>query len=211
MRSLKKDMTNDNKVEAAKLAGTKNDVERADKLRRAIEKLASLIDDKEVEYSAMEEEIKQIGEKNKEFYEKATKVNEIINRADTIEQKKKWAEENIRSLCENLVELKGQSVSFRLDRCQGLMGEADESTDTDEELKDKIDNYERDLSKANGRKHELQEQYSEARDALTQQESRRSQCQRTIGILIAATEVCGVYPFGLQLVADWDRVRRTAL
>lgn len=58
----------------------------------------------------LNEEIEQLTVSNKDFYDKAVKFRETLQKAETLEEKRKLHEENMTNLKATMTELKGESV-----------------------------------------------------------------------------------------------------
>lgn len=78
-----------------------------DKLRDKTSKLQGSLADKEEKLEVLNEEIEQLTVANKDFYDKAVKFRETLQKAETLEEKRKLHEENMRNLKATMTELKG--------------------------------------------------------------------------------------------------------
>lgn len=74
-------------------------------LQASIDKLASNMDLKSLEYTKLDERIIKLAGENKEFYEKALKYKEILNRHETLSQQKENRQMMVSDLLEEIEEM----------------------------------------------------------------------------------------------------------
>ncbi|PWZ03080.1 putative RAD50-DNA repair protein [Testicularia cyperi] len=122
IKSLRKDRTNQLKVDKASLEGLRVDKERADTIKAKMALLESDLADKEARLEALNEDIRIRTVQNSKFYDEATKFREIVSRAETLEEKERLHRENMAALEATMTvikesddELQRRKQSFRVD------------------------------------------------------------------------------------------------
>ncbi|KAH8924104.1 hypothetical protein BT69DRAFT_109908 [Atractiella rhizophila] len=119
IKSLRKDMTNEIKVDRERLISLRTDRERAQKLEKAISVLESEIRAKREEYDDLARGVKEQQATNQEFYQATTQYTETLQKHKMLLAEQKRTESNAEVIRENMTEL----------------------PDSTEELKEKVRNY----------------------------------------------------------------------
>ncbi|UZJ57177.1 hypothetical protein CBS101457_006497 [Exobasidium rhododendri] len=106
IKLLRKERAINLKVGKAELDGLKNDKERADALRNKTVKLQDELGSREGRLDTLNTEIEELTASNKDFYDKAVKFRETLQRAETLEEKRRLHEENMHNLKMTMTELR---------------------------------------------------------------------------------------------------------
>ncbi|SNX82468.1 probable RAD50 - DNA repair protein [Melanopsichium pennsylvanicum] len=150
IKSLRKDRTNQLKVDKAALEGLKVDKDRADTIKTKLTHLQADLAQKEAKLEDLNEEIRVKTVQNSKFYDEATRFREIVNRAETLEEKEKLHKENMEALQATMTPIK----------------------DTDEELQKRKQSFRSHLNQAEAKSNALKKRTAEKEDELETQEQR---------------------------------------
>ena len=106
IKSLRKDRTNQLKVDKAALEGLKVDKDRADTIKTKLTQLQAELAQKEAKLEDLNEEIRTKTVQNSRFYDEATRFREIVSRAETLEEKERLHKENMEALQATMTPIK---------------------------------------------------------------------------------------------------------
>lgn len=163
IKRIRKEQTVDIKVDKEKLSALKTDRDRAYKLRENLKKVSSQISIKQSNYEELEGRIAKLVADNKNFFNQASKYQDIISKVETLRDRRKMHEDNLNDLLTGLREL----------------------PDSEQELKAKIDNHEADVEKMRGERESTKNKLTDEQDALAVYERKRSAAQTSHGRLLA--------------------------
>ncbi|GAA5876452.1 hypothetical protein JCM3774_003780 [Rhodotorula dairenensis] len=163
IKRIRKEQTVDIKVDKEKLSALKTDRDRAFKLRENLKKVSSQIAIKQTNYEELEGKIAKLVADNKNFFNQASKYQDIISKVETLRDRRKMHEDNLNDLLTGLREL----------------------PDSEQELRAKIDNHEADVEKMRGERESTKNKLVDEQDALGVYERKRSAAQTTHGRLLA--------------------------
>lgn len=152
IKTIRKERAQDLKVAKAELDALKIDRDRSEALKDKKSKLIGLLTEKQTRLDELDEEIRRITKENKQFYDSAVKFREIVNQAETLEEKKRLHEQNRESLRMSMTE----------------------SDEADEELQRRKDSFQDHLDKQRRRKNDMLRKIDNKKDELSQIEARYS-------------------------------------
>lgn len=98
IKSLRKDRVIDLKVQSEKLKSLSSDKDRANRLRDQLTSLTGDIDQKQLQLEELGIEIDTLSHANRELYQSASKLTEIFQKVETLEQRESLIQDNINSL-----------------------------------------------------------------------------------------------------------------
>lgn len=113
IKTIRKERNVELKVSQAELDSLKTDRDRADHLKEKKEKLAKTLSDKESRLQDLDDEIRRVTKENKQFYDKAVKFREVVNQAETLEEKKKLHHQNREALRSTMVDIDESDEELR--------------------------------------------------------------------------------------------------
>nr|WJN25009.1 DNA repair protein [Farysia itapuensis] len=137
IKSLRKDRANVLKVDKASLEGLKVDKDRADTIKTKLVRLQSDLADKEAALQELNETIRVKTVQNSKFYDEATKFREIVNRAETLEEKERLHKENMSALQATMTIIKDSDAELQK-RKESFRADLDQSRDKQNSLKRRI-------------------------------------------------------------------------
>lgn len=150
IKSLRKDRTQQLKVDKAALEGLKVDKDRADTIKTKLTHLQADLAQKEAKLEDLNEEIRVKTVQNSKFYDEATRFREIVSRAETLEEKERLHKENMEALQASMTPIK----------------------DTDEELQKRKQSFRSHLDQAQNKINALKKRTAEKEDELETYEQR---------------------------------------
>lgn len=150
IKSLRKDRTNQLKVDKAALEGLKVDKDRADTIKTKLTHLQVDLAQKEAKLEDLNEEIRIKTVQNSKFYDEATRFREIVSRAETLEEKERLHKENMDALQATMTPIK----------------------DSDEDLQKRKQKFQSHLDQNQSKIHALKRRQAETEDDLETQEQR---------------------------------------
>ncbi|GAA6019292.1 hypothetical protein JCM8202_000967 [Rhodotorula sphaerocarpa] len=163
IKRIRKEQTVEIKVDKEKLAALKTDRDRAFKLRENLKKVSSQIAIKQTNYDELEGRIAKVVAENKSFFNQASKYQDIISKVETLRDRRKMHEDNLNDLLTGLREL----------------------PDSEQDLRNKINNHEAEVEKMRGERENTKNTLADEQDALAVYERKRSAAQTTHGRLQA--------------------------
>ncbi|GAC72691.1 DNA repair protein RAD50 [Moesziomyces antarcticus T-34] len=126
IKSLRKDRTNQLKVDKAALEGLKVDKDRADTIKSKLTHLQADLAQKEAKLEDLNEEIRIKTVQNSKFYDEATRFREIVSRAETLEEKERLHKENMEALKATMTPIKDNDEDLQK-RKQTFRAQLDQS------------------------------------------------------------------------------------
>nr|WJN25016.1 DNA repair protein [Tranzscheliella williamsii] len=151
IKSLRKDRTNQLKVDKAALEGLKVDKDRADIIRSKMTHLQSDLADKEARLEDLNEEIRVKTVQNTKFYDEATKFREIVSRAEALEEKERLHKENMAALQASMTFIKESDEELQK-RKQTFRVHLDQN-------RNKINTYKKDIAEKEDEVNTLEQQH----------------------------------------------------
>ncbi|KAJ1033479.1 hypothetical protein NDA13_001470 [Ustilago tritici] len=160
IKTLRKDRTNQLKVDKAALEGLKVDKDRADTIKTKLTHLQADLAQKEAKLEDLNEEIRIKTVQNSKFYDEATRFREIVSHAETLEEKERLHKENMEALQATMTPIKDtdeelqkrkQSFRFHLDQAQSKINSLKKRTaEKEDELETNEQRHRKKLSEKGG-------------------------------------------------------------
>nr|WJN25013.1 DNA repair protein [Pseudozyma thailandica] len=150
IKTLRKDRTNQLKVDKVSLEGLKVDKDRADTIKTKLTHLQADLAQKEAKLEDLNEEIRVKTVQNSKFYDEATRFREIVSRAETLEEKERLHKDSMEALKATMTPIK----------------------DTDEELQKRKQSFQKHLQQNTDKVHALKKRIAEKEDELETFEQR---------------------------------------
>ena len=135
IKSLRKERSNDLKVQTEKLKSLTTDKDRSKKLKDQLNSLNNDIERKGLQYEELGIEIDTLSHANHELYESASKLTEIFTKVETLEQRESLIDDNIKSLKVSMTILDNSDQELKV-RQENFQSHLDEQVRLkDEELR----------------------------------------------------------------------------
>ncbi|KAM0789720.1 hypothetical protein ACM66B_006577 [Microbotryomycetes sp. NB124-2] len=163
LKVLRKEYSNELKVDQEKVKALRTDKERAAKLRKAIDDLSNQIEVKTAEYERLDEEITTLANSNAKFYNQAAGYKDTLSRVETLNQRRLLLETNLEQIRSTLTVLE----------------------DTDAELQRKVDNHNEQIQAIKDERETDRQKLDDENDVLASNERKRSRAQTKHGQLLA--------------------------
>ncbi|CAO1623506.1 unnamed protein product [Parajaminaea phylloscopi] len=153
IKVMRRERNNDLKVNKAELDALKIDRDRSQVLAQKRESLEKNLETKQARLDELDEEIRRITKQNKQFYDSAVKFREIVNLAETLEEKRKLHHENREALRKSMTEIE----------------------EPDDELHKRRDSFQDHLTRLQRRRNDLVARIEAKKEETRQAEERYSQ------------------------------------
>ncbi|KAK4056438.1 DNA repair protein rad50 [Microbotryomycetes sp. JL221] len=166
LKTLRKEYSNELKVDQEKVKALRTDRERASKLRKAIDELSNLIEIKTSEHDRLDQEIVTLSRSNAKFFDQAAGYKNTLSKVETLTQRRQLLETNL------------DQIRSTLDLLQ----------DSDVELEKKINNHNDEMQQIKQQRQLDKQKLDDEQDVLASNEKKRSRTLTKHGQLTAEKE-----------------------